>query len=163
MCFCRPYYPYICMDIDLSYTMDTPVRSITFLIGNLSNYGAHLFIQDKVIYQMSAAIILMLLIYVDWQNLATSRPIMQHQLLFSGNDIFLDKSPESIGKSYSVLLAQEVFVQNDPSKNCKNYPTSRFKSYKISPVVVVTFTKLDQLTSSRCLPVANDTIYKVAF
>ena len=61
---------------------------------------------------------------------------MQHQLLFSGNDIFLDKSPESIGKSYSVLLEQEVFVQNDPSKNCKNYPTSNYHCYKVSPVVV---------------------------
>ena len=69
----------------------------------------------------------MLLIYDDMQSLATTRPIMQHQLLFSGNDIFLDKSPESIGKSYSVLMAQEVFVQNDPSKNCKNYPTSSFQ------------------------------------
>ena len=92
-------------------------------------------LRSSFVYSSSNKV-LILLISDDWQNLASTRPIMQHQLLFSGNDIFLDKSPESIGKSYSVLLEQEVFVQNDPSKNCKNYPTSNYHCYKVSPVVV---------------------------
>ena len=57
---------------------------------------------------------------------------MNHQLLFSGNDIFLSKSAQHIGKAYSVLFEKEVFVENDPSKSCKNYPTSHFVNYKVN-------------------------------
>ena len=45
----RPYYPDICIDIDIAdAVVDTGIRSITFLIGELSNYGVHLEITDKV-------------------------------------------------------------------------------------------------------------------
>ena len=57
---------------------------------------------------------------------------MQHHLLFSGDAIFLEKSKESIGKAYSILLNNEVFVENDPSKNCQNYPNKDFLNYKVS-------------------------------
>ena len=43
-------------------------------------------------------------------------------MLFYGDAIFLEKSKESFGKAYSILLNNEVFVENDPSKNCQNYP-----------------------------------------
>ena len=45
----RPYYPDICIDIDIAdAVVDTGIRSITFLIGELNNYGVHLEITDKV-------------------------------------------------------------------------------------------------------------------
>ena len=45
----RPYYPDICIDIDIAdAVVDTGIRSITFLIGELSSYGVHLEITDKV-------------------------------------------------------------------------------------------------------------------
>ena len=56
---------------------------------------------------------------------------MQHQLLFSGDAIYLEKSTESVGKAYSVLLENEVFVEYDPSKNCKNYPNRAYHNYKV--------------------------------
>ena len=56
---------------------------------------------------------------------------MQHQLLFSGDAIYLEKSTESMGKAYSVLLENEVFVEYDPSKNCKNYPNGAYHNYKV--------------------------------
>ena len=57
---------------------------------------------------------------------------MEQQLLFSGNDIYMGQSSEPMGKSYSVLFEKEVFVENDPSKSCKNYPTSYFANYKVN-------------------------------
>ena len=45
----RPYYPDICIDVDLSAEVAaTPIRSITFLVGNLSSHGARLHLLDKV-------------------------------------------------------------------------------------------------------------------
>ena len=56
---------------------------------------------------------------------------MQHQLLFSGDNIFLEKSKDSFGKAYSILLNNEVFVENDPSKNCQNYPNQEYLNYQV--------------------------------
>ena len=57
---------------------------------------------------------------------------MQHQLLFSGNDIFLQESKESVGKAFSIKFETEIFVEHDTSKNCKNYPTTDFHDYSVS-------------------------------
>ena len=57
---------------------------------------------------------------------------MEHQLLFSGNDIHMAQSSQPMGKTYSILFEKEVFVENDPSKRCKNYPTSYFANYKVN-------------------------------
>ena len=47
----RPYYPDICVDIDIADSVeDTAIRSITFLLGELSHYGVLLEIKDKVDY-----------------------------------------------------------------------------------------------------------------
>ena len=44
----RPYYPDICVDIDIAEAVkNTSIRSITFLVGELSNHGIHLEIKDK--------------------------------------------------------------------------------------------------------------------
>ena len=34
------------------------------------------------------------------------------------------------GNSYSIAFEKIVFVENDPSKNCINYPNISYKSYK---------------------------------
>ena len=62
---------------------------------------------------------------------------MQHSLLFSGDSIFLDQSSESVGKAFSVQFEKEVFVEHDPSKHCKNYPTSEYRDYRVSVCVTV--------------------------
>ena len=107
----RPYYPDTCIGIDISkHVQNTPVRSLTFRFASLSNYGVNILVEDK--------------------ELACNRPIMEHQLLFSGNAIRLSSSKQNIGKSYSVAFEKVTFVENDPSKNCENYPTAHYKSYK---------------------------------
>ena len=62
--------------------------------------------------------------------LACNRPIMQNELLFSGNDISLISRAQHVGKSYSVAFRKDIFVPTDPSKTCINYPSTKFKSYK---------------------------------
>ena len=57
---------------------------------------------------------------------------MQHELLFSGNNVILEQSPTTIGKSYSVAFKQEVFMEEDASKNCKNYPNLNYEDYGMS-------------------------------
>ena len=66
----------------------------------------------------------------DKQLISCNRPIMKHKLLFSGNDIFMPANRKKIGKSYSIAFEKIIFVENDDSKDCKNYPNAEYKSYK---------------------------------
>ena len=51
----RPYYPGICIDIDISkHVVNTSIRSITFLFGNLSNTG-RLGVEKAILFQLGFA------------------------------------------------------------------------------------------------------------
>ena len=132
----RPYYPDICIDVDLSAEeAATPIRSITFLVGNLSSHGARLHLLDKV--PPATPLLQCCRSHAAVQELACSRPVMQHSLLFSGDSIFLDQSSESVGKAFSVQFEKEVFVSHDPSKHCKHYPTSEYRDYRVSATKLI--------------------------
>ena len=88
-----------------------PMRSLTFLLRNLSAFDIKILVEDKGL-------------------LSCNRPIMQHQLLFSGEDIRLEKSEKYIGRSYSIAFTKTEFVEKDKTKNCKIYPNDKFESYK---------------------------------
>ena len=87
------------------------MRSLTFLLRNLSEYDIKILVEDK---ELSSC----------------NRPIMQHQLLFSGDDIRLEKSKKFIGRSYSIAFTKTEFIEKDRTKNCKIYPNDDFKSFK---------------------------------
>ena len=87
------------------------MRSITFLLRNLSEFDIKILVEDK-------------------ELLSCNRQIMQHQLLFSGDDIRLEKSKKFIGRSYSIAFTKTEFVEKDTTKNCKIYPNEDFESYK---------------------------------
>ena len=57
---------------------------------------------------------------------------MQHQLLFTGDEIFLDPSSDTVGKGYSIAFEKEVFLETDKSNDCVNYPSSAFQNYRVS-------------------------------
>ena len=57
---------------------------------------------------------------------------MQHKLLFTGDEIFLDPSSDTVGKGYSIAFEKEVFLETDTSNDCVNYPSSTFQNYRVS-------------------------------
>ena len=66
------------------------------------------------------------------QSLATSRDIVEHGFFSSGGPpMKLDHQDPKFLK-YIVRLKKDVFVEEDPSKGCRNYPNSDFPSYKHS-------------------------------
>ena len=64
------------------------------------------------------------------QSLTTGRDIVEHGFFSSGGP------PMKLGNhnpkflKYIVRLKKDVFVEEDPSKGCRNYPNSDFPSYK---------------------------------
>ena len=58
-------------------------------------------------------------------TLATARELMDHRFYHSGPDMTLDICP-----LYVVKIKKNVFVEEDVSKNCRNYPNPDFSSYK---------------------------------
>ena len=64
------------------------------------------------------------------KSLATSRDIVEHGFFSTGGPpMKLDFQTPKLFK-YIVRLKKDVFVEEDPSKGCRNYPNSDFSSYK---------------------------------
>ena len=61
------------------------------------------------------------------QSLHSNRFIKEHAFLSTGDTIQIDGTGRF--KEYLVEIAQRNFVEEDPSQNCKNYPTPEFSSY----------------------------------
>ena len=59
------------------------------------------------------------------KTLAARREIMEHQFHHSGPYMILDR-----WSVYMMRIKKNVFVEEDPSKNCRNYPNPDFASYK---------------------------------
>ena len=47
----------------------------------------------------------------------------------SGSEIFLEDKADSLYKYYAVQFHQTIFVEEDPSKECTEYPNNDYKSY----------------------------------
>ena len=62
------------------------------------------------------------------RNLDCGRDIKDHGFYSTGQAIRMNKN--FLWKSYMVEISQRVYVEEDPSKRCKNYPTADFLSYK---------------------------------
>lgn len=67
-------------------------------------------------------------IIIKGRNLDCGRDIKDHSFYSTGQTIKVDKN--LLWKSYMVEISQRVYVEEGPSKRCKNYPTAEFSSYK---------------------------------
>ena len=69
---------------------------------------------------------------VRGKDLASRREIKEHQLYASGNNMRLSAGSIKIDQfsTYIVKIKKNVFVEEDRSKNCRNYPNLDFHSYK---------------------------------
>ena len=63
------------------------------------------------------------------KSLATSREIAEHGFFSKGSPLKIDYLTPKLLK-YIVRMEKDVFVEEDPSKGCRNYPNSDFSSYK---------------------------------
>ena len=108
----RPYYPAICCHIDISnYVKNRTILSITFQLNLIGDHRVDILLEDK---QVSA-----------------SRPITEHQLLFSGDQILIDNLKNTpLAKSYAVSFSQESFNEKDPKHQCVEFPYKGAQSYK---------------------------------
>ena len=64
-------------------------------------------------------------------NIFANRPVQQNNGFFTGDKIFLKQKIDGGGlfRAFSIEFSQNVFVEQDSSKNCKNYPNMQFESY----------------------------------
>ena len=72
-------------------------------------------------------------INIEDKNLSCSRPVIGNQMFQSGDDIQVIK--QKVGskretKVYSISFAKNIFVEEDLSKNCMDYPNRKFETYK---------------------------------
>ena len=63
------------------------------------------------------------------QSLVTAREIVEHRFYSKGDAIKLDFGSLKLLK-YIVKLKEDIFVEEDPRNDCRNYPNSDFASYK---------------------------------
>ena len=83
------------------------------MLKNLTSYGVRIYIEDK--------------------NLVCSRPVTENLLLAVGDNIEISKqknNEQHESKRYSISFNKNIFVEEDASKNCKNYPSNEFVTYK---------------------------------
>ena len=59
------------------------------------------------------------------QGLTTHREIQRHRFYSNGDNMNLNRY-----RHYIVKIRENIFVEEDPNQNCRNYPTSEFASYK---------------------------------
>ena len=87
-----------------------------------------------------------------------SRPLYQQKLNHHGPPLTINLK-RNLMKSFTSELTQEIFVEEDESKECKNYPNSNYSSYnecdqeyireKISAFIGPSFTPLWAATGNR--------------
>ena len=63
------------------------------------------------------------------QSLVTAREIVEHRFYSKGDAMKLDFGSLKLLK-YIVKLKEDIFVEEDPRNDCRNYPNSDFASYK---------------------------------
>ena len=69
---------------------------------------------------------------VQGKTLASQRVIQEHQLYASGDAMKLSSDDVKLNlfSTYIVKIKKNVFVEEDRTKNCQNYPNEDFVSYK---------------------------------
>jgi hypothetical protein len=109
-------YPHNCYTLDLTRNSVVKEHSINALYISFSNFkrpsGKDLSV--KVIVQDS--------------SLVCDRNIKDHLAYSEGAEIRLDKM--NVRREYVVKIKKTVFVKEDPTKVCQNYPTSDYVSYR---------------------------------
>ena len=109
----RMNYPYNCYSLDLATVREVRemgVKQVFIYFPILANSSVELLLQGS--------------------TLACNRDIKSHKFYSSGSNIQLEDLGQPMDKAYVVELRENVYVEEDASKNCRNYPTPEFASYR---------------------------------
>ena len=64
------------------------------------------------------------------RSLLTDRTLKSNRLFYNGPNIVMEKGvPTGTYDDYILELNQDKYVENDPSKNCRNYPHQDYDNY----------------------------------
>ena len=59
-----------------------------------------------------------------------NRDIKDHHFYSSGDNIKFEFQKEGVSIEYTVEISQRAFMEEDPSKSCKNYPITEHETYE---------------------------------
>ena len=105
----RVNYPQNCYSLDLfNFTQEYEVIELFIGFKNLENKTAEVMLRDT--------------------NVVCNREVKDHSFYSTGESIKLTEGQVSM--AYMVEISSNVFVKEDPSKRCTEYPTDKFESYK---------------------------------
>ena len=107
----RVNYPNNCRSLDLSKVPSLEggqIQELVFYIGDLENYEIE--------------------VHFNGKTLDCRRPIKEHSLYSIGDPIRLVK--DNTYKAYMVEISQRVFVEEDPTNACRDYPNKDYLSYE---------------------------------
>ena len=65
-------------------------------------------------------------IHLQGRTLASSRKIYDHTFYSKGDEMFVESGRY---RKYAVEISKNVYLEEDKSKNCRNYPNADFASY----------------------------------
>ena len=95
-------------------------NAVCFVLGNYSPEKRTFFH-----FNLKNASLNIELVLLD-PNIFTWRTIVIHKLSIQGDRMLMK---ENLYGTYNLDLSQDVFVEKDPTKNCKVYPNSEYESY----------------------------------
>ena len=91
------------------------------------DYSLHFGVQTDFVFRNDTGLESALIHFKD-KNYYTSRPIYEQKLNHVGPPLAVNLN-ENLLKSFTSELKQEIFVEEDKSKECTNYPNSNHSSY----------------------------------
>ena len=91
------------------------------------DYSLHFGLQTDFIFRNDTGLDNVLMHFKD-KTYYTSRPIYEQKLNHQGATLTINLK-ENMLRSFTSELKQEVFVEEDKSKDCTNYPNSNHSSY----------------------------------
>ena len=103
----RPNYPHNCYTMDISnHTRGKLIETLYFYFKSTNRETVQ--------------------VLVEGNGIETNRDVYDNMLLANGDAI--DTEPGSLTK-YALKIDQKLFIEEDTSKNCRNYPNKDFDSY----------------------------------
>ena len=111
----RVNYPNNCYTLDLSNNTEVMEKGIKTLLVEFNNSKK----RNLTMVQLK----------VEGSSLSCARDIFDHMFYASGDPIEAQYRDREFYK-YALKISENVFVEQDSSKNCRVYPNEEFESYR---------------------------------